>query len=43
VKPGERIVVDGQEKLRNGSRVIRDTGDEPNGPRDESQPRRYRR
>jgi multidrug efflux system membrane fusion protein len=33
VKPGEPIVVDGQEKLRNGSRVIPRQATNPNGPR----------
>jgi multidrug efflux system membrane fusion protein len=33
MKPGEAIVVDGQEKLRNGSRVIPKQATNPNGPR----------
>jgi multidrug efflux system membrane fusion protein len=33
VTPGEPIVVDGQEKLRNGSRVIPRQATNPNGPR----------
>jgi multidrug efflux system membrane fusion protein len=33
VNPGDPIVVDGQEKLRNGSRVIPRQSSNPNGPR----------
>ncbi|MEG9435460.1 efflux RND transporter periplasmic adaptor subunit [Edaphobacter sp. HDX4] len=33
VKPGDPVVVDGQEKLRNGSRVIPRQAANPNGPR----------
>ncbi|HEY8998226.1 MAG TPA: hypothetical protein VIM60_10020, partial [Edaphobacter sp.] len=33
LKAGETIVVDGQEKLRNGSRVIPRKAENPNGPR----------
>ena len=33
VTPGEPVVVDGQEKLRNGSRVIPRPATNPNGPR----------
>jgi membrane fusion protein, multidrug efflux system len=33
LKPGEKVVVDGQEKLRNGSRVIPRQSTNPNGPR----------
>ncbi len=33
VKPGDSIVVDGQEKLRSGSRVIPRQATNPNGPR----------
>lgn len=33
VKPGDPIVIDGQEKLRNGSRVIPRQSTNPNGPR----------
>jgi membrane fusion protein, multidrug efflux system len=33
VKPGDTVVVDGQEKLKNGSRVIPRQATNPNGPR----------
>lgn len=33
VNPGDSVVVDGQEKLRNGSRVIPKQSTNPNGPR----------
>jgi multidrug efflux system membrane fusion protein len=33
VKPGDAIVIDGQEKLRNGSRVIPRQSTNPNGPK----------
>lgn len=33
VKPGDPVVIDGQEKLRNGSRVIPRQATNPNGPR----------
>jgi multidrug efflux system membrane fusion protein len=33
VNPGDTVVVDGQEKLRNGSRVIPKQATNPNGPR----------
>lgn len=33
VKPGDSIVVDGQERLRNGSRVVPRQATNPNGPR----------